>query len=68
MNVARRIRRRVEAETFMPRPETPEKKTISIGVTEFRFEESITGFIDRADKAMFISKQKGRNRITMLAQ
>lgn len=38
------------------------KITVSIGVSELEEEEMIENWIDRADKNLYIAKQKGRNR------
>ncbi|MBS3809816.1 MAG: diguanylate cyclase [Desulfobacterales bacterium] len=40
--------------------------TLSIGVTEYAQGESITRLVKRADRAMYMSKEKGRNRISLL--
>jgi diguanylate cyclase (GGDEF)-like protein len=37
--------------------------TVSIGVSEYSDADSISSLIKRADKAMYVAKQKGRNRI-----
>jgi len=66
LNVAQRIRTTIEVEKFIPEPKKAVSITISIGVTEFYPKEEITGFIQRADKAMYMSKQKGRNRVSSL--
>jgi two-component system, cell cycle response regulator len=65
--VAQRIRAALEAERFLPPPGRPVSKTISIGVTEYGPLEDMTAFIRRADEAMYISKQNGRNRVSVLA-
>lgn len=39
--------------------------TLSIGVTTFNPTESIEKFINRADKALYLSKQQGKNRVTI---
>jgi diguanylate cyclase len=39
--------------------------TVSIGVAEYRPVEPVDAFINRADQALYISKQKGRNRVTV---
>lgn len=36
------------------------------GVTEYDIENSLAEFIHRADKAMYMAKKEGRNRITRL--
>lgn len=63
---ALRIRSAMEAETFSPEPGKSVAITISIGITEYFPRESLSAFIKRADQAMFASKQKGRNQITIL--
>jgi len=65
--VAQRIRVALEAERFSPPPGQPVSKTISIGVTEYASMEDMTTFIRRADEAMYVSKQNGRNRVSVLA-
>lgn len=37
--------------------------TLSIGLTSMRENEAIEVFVDRADKALYQAKQKGRNRV-----
>ena len=64
--VAQRIRNALETEKFLPVGEEAIKKTISIGVTQYQPDEEITSFIKRADQAMYLSKQNGRNRVSVL--
>jgi len=64
--VAHRIRTAIEAEKFFPEPNQPYQVTISIGVTEYCKEEKFADFIKRADKAMYLSKLAGRNRVSTL--
>ncbi len=64
--VAERIRSSVEAEKFSPDPGKTVTITISIGVTEFSHNERISLFVERADKAMYLSKQSGRNTVIPL--
>ena len=40
--------------------------TVSIGVTLLEEDDDLTSVIRRADKAMYYSKKKGRNRVTLL--
>ncbi|MDH3352840.1 MAG: GGDEF domain-containing protein [Nanoarchaeota archaeon] len=42
------------------------KVTISIGVTEYKARDNMERMIKRADKALYISKENGRNRVTIL--
>jgi len=64
--VAQRIRSALEAERFSPENGQDVQITISIGVTEYQGEEELSTFIQRADKAMYLSKQNGRNKVSML--
>jgi diguanylate cyclase (GGDEF)-like protein len=64
--VAQRIRAALEDERFLPVNGKPVKITISIGVTEYQPKEELSTFIQRADRAMYRSKQKGRNMVSML--
>jgi two-component system cell cycle response regulator len=65
-NVAHRIKTVVEFEHFFPEPGNPVRITISTGVTEYSNKEPLSTFIKRADQAMYISKEKGRNTISFL--
>jgi diguanylate cyclase (GGDEF)-like protein len=65
-NVAERIRNAVKAEKFDPDTKDDLIITISIGVTQYSPEEELSAFIQRADKAMYSSKQDGRNKVTAL--
>jgi two-component system cell cycle response regulator len=64
--VAQRIRAAVEAEIFALHTGRSVSKTISIGVTEYSPLEEMTALINRADAAMYLSKQNGRNRVSVL--
>ena len=64
--VAQRIKSALKAENFMPQHGKEAKITISIGVTEYFPGEQLSEFIQRADKAMYLSKEKGRNKVTTL--
>ena len=65
-NVAYRIKTAVEFENFFPEPENVVTVTVSVGVTEYHNKESLSAFIKRADQAMYLSKEKGRNAISFL--
>ena len=65
-NVAHRIKTAVEFEKFFPEPENVVTVTISVGVTEYYDKEELAAFIKRADQAMYLSKEKGRNTISSL--
>ena len=64
-SVAERIRRSV-AECRLSRRSTGEALpgiTISIGVAEFQGGESMTDLIERCDRALYLAKNTGRNRV-----
>lgn len=63
---AERIRKAVETENFFPEPDKPRLVTISIGITEYARPEELADFIQRADKAMYLSKLAGRNKVSSL--
>ncbi|MBT8356707.1 MAG: diguanylate cyclase [Deltaproteobacteria bacterium] len=65
-HVAQRINSALTAENFMPEKKNEAKITISIGVTEYYPGDQLSEFIQRADKAMYLSKDKGRNQVTTL--
>ncbi len=62
--VAERIRNVVHSEVFQPEDGKEISITISVGATQYVENEELSAFIQRADKAMYLSKQKGRNRVT----
>ena len=64
--VAQRIRAALETERFAPINGKEVKITISIGVTESQPKDELSTFIQRADRAMYRSKQKGRNLVSEL--
>jgi diguanylate cyclase (GGDEF)-like protein len=66
MLVAERIRNVVQSEVFLPETDKEISITISIGATQYAENEELSTFIQRADKAMYTSKQKGRNQVTAL--
>lgn len=66
LHVAERVRSGIEKEKFRPESEIEVSKTISIGVAQYLLGERISTFVERADKAMYVSKEKGRNRISTL--
>jgi diguanylate cyclase (GGDEF)-like protein len=64
--VAKRIRIAAENQIFNPAPGKSISLTVSIGVTQYCQNEDLRVFVQRADKAMYQSKQKGRNRVTSI--
>ncbi|RJP41137.1 MAG: diguanylate cyclase [Desulfobacteraceae bacterium] len=61
VKLAQRIRR-IIATHFLAVPDR-RKITVSIGVTEFNPQDSLSEFVHRADKAMYEAKGSGRNQI-----
>ena len=66
MTVAKRIKDAMENEKFSPQSGKSVSITISIGATEYCRDERISEFVQRADKAMYLSKQRGRNQISTI--
>ena len=64
--VAQRIRKTLEIEKFTPISGKEVQITISIGVTQYFRKEELSTFIQRADKAMYLSKQNGRNKVSVM--
>ena len=64
--VAERIRMIVENEKYTPEPQKEVTITISIGITQYNHKEELSSFIQRADKAMYLSKERGRNMVSSL--
>ncbi|MBU2537060.1 MAG: diguanylate cyclase [Proteobacteria bacterium] len=63
--VAERIRSRFAGEVFRPTPQDTVRKTISIGVTQYRAGESGQSLLERADQNMYEAKQSGKNRYVL---
>lgn len=64
--VAERLRAAVAAEDFTGGKNPGPGITISIGVTEYCHEEPVSNFVQRADQAMYQSKQAGRNKVSCI--
>ena len=58
--------RKLKNERFYPESQQEIAVTISIGSTEYSPGEDISSFVKRSDKAMYISKQEGRDKVTCL--
>ena len=52
----------IGSQIFEPEPNTKASITVSIGATEFVEGEDFRSFISRADKALYKSKDTGRNK------
>jgi diguanylate cyclase (GGDEF)-like protein len=66
INVAERIRKGFEAEILSPRPTKAVHNTVSIGASQYETKEELEVFIKRADKAMYIAKEQGKNRVHLM--
>ena len=67
INVGERIRKTIENEKFILGNEII-SITISVGVTQYKYKESVSEFVKRADQAMYKSKQNGRNKVSALEE
>lgn len=65
--VAGRIQNALEVISFYPCPERSIQVTLSIGVTEYSPGEELASFVSRSDRAMYVSKENGRNRVSFLS-
>ncbi|MBU1697654.1 MAG: GGDEF domain-containing protein, partial [Proteobacteria bacterium] len=64
--VGDRIKDSIRSQIFEPEPGTKTSVTVSLGATELVKGEDFRSFIDRADKAMYKSKDTGRNKLTYI--
>jgi len=63
--VGNRIRDNVQKAVFTPENGVQASVTISIGAAQVVRGEDVTSFIKRADKALYLSKENGRNQLTL---
>ena len=64
MVLAERLRGAIEATDF----ELEQAITVSIGVAEWRLEDSLKSLVERADRAMYKAKHSGRNRVCLASE
>jgi diguanylate cyclase (GGDEF)-like protein len=62
--VAERIREQVQ-KLEVPSDQGMVRFTVSIGVSTYASGEAFDQIVERADKALYVSKQSGRNRVTV---
>jgi diguanylate cyclase (GGDEF)-like protein len=62
--VGNRIRDNVRKAVFTPEKGVQTSVTVSIGAAQIINGEDFTSFIKRTDKALYMSKENGRNRLT----
>lgn len=63
--MAERIRLAIGIRPFQTR-EGLLRCTVSIGLCRMKPEESLDDFIDRADQALYVAKEGGRNKVVVL--
>lgn len=66
VTVAERLRGTVEREKFLPEGRGQTTVTVSVGVTGYKKNEKKSDFVHRADQAMYVSKQNGRNSVSLI--
>ncbi|MCG8635824.1 MAG: diguanylate cyclase [Desulfobacterales bacterium] len=62
--VGARIKDSIAREVFTPDKGISKSVTVSIGASELQDNEDFTAFIKRTDKALYKSKETGRNKLT----
>ena len=64
--VGARIKDNISSKLFEPEPGIQKSVTVSIGATELKEGEDFRSFISRTDKALYKSKDSGRNKLTYI--
>ena len=64
--VGARIKDSINSQIFEPEPGIKRSITVSIGATELVEGENFKSFIGRTDKALYKSKETGRNKLTYI--
>ena len=69
--VAEKLRSRIESAVFptgelLASPDAPERLTVSVGVAELTAGDDGDRLLERADQALYLAKQQGRNRTVVL--
>ena len=63
LDTADRLRQRVAKQAIALQDGRTVPVTISLGVAQLRAHESLDGFISRADTALYLAKENGRNQV-----
>jgi diguanylate cyclase (GGDEF)-like protein len=63
--VAERIRKGFESQTFALSPGQSVSVTVSLGVAQLKAGEDMQGLLERADQALYLAKDLGKNRTEM---
>ncbi len=64
VNAAARIRKQISSHEFTSSTNQVLHITVSIGACQFEPEEEMKTFVKRADNAMYVAKQEGKNRVS----
>jgi diguanylate cyclase (GGDEF)-like protein len=64
--LAERVRKNIEMRSFADLPGL--SVTVSVGIAQFRLDESISQTVARADEALYLAKSSGRNRVVCYGQ
>jgi two-component system cell cycle response regulator len=64
--VGTRIKESISSKIFHPKTDTTKSVTVSLGATQMNPEETLESFMSRADKALYQSKDTGRNKLTYI--
>ncbi len=64
--VGTRIRESISSHVFNPEPGKTASITVSIGATELLKKDTSKSFVKRGDKALYLSKNSGKNKLTYL--
>lgn len=64
VNAAERIRKQISSHKFTSSTNQELHITVSVGACRFKPEEEMKAFVKRADNAMYVAKQEGKNRIS----
>lgn len=59
---AERIRDELKKENFSPKPDKNVQLTVSIGIAQYKKNEDMRSFVNRADHLMYKSKKNGKNK------
>jgi diguanylate cyclase (GGDEF)-like protein len=60
---AERIRTKFKNEIFSPAPDQEVHLTVSIGLAQYKPQEDMKAFVQRADKIMYQAKKNGKDRV-----
>lgn len=64
--IAESIQKKIQDEEFAPAADIKVKVTVSIGLSEIKYNDNVVKLFQRADEAMYKAKTEGRNRVVCL--